>query len=107
MADKIYPINPAKIGNQNGFRLPQSFFKDYPHLANASGYLQVLSDNTLLVKLDANDINNDDEDESVMLSLFLDFLMQDAMKNPDKLVMYTQEMSEEIDDLVADVEIGE
>ena len=29
MADKIYPINPAKIGNQNGFRLPQSFFKDY------------------------------------------------------------------------------
>ncbi|WP_413174670.1 hypothetical protein [Anabaena azotica] len=106
MADKIYPINPAKIGNQKGFRLPQSFFKDYPHLANASGYLQVLSDNTLLVKLDTDDINND-EDESVILSLFLDFLMQDAIKNPDKLVMYTQEMSEEIDDLVADVEIEE
>jgi antitoxin PrlF len=33
--------------------------------------------------------------------------MQDAIKNPDKLVMYTQEMSEEIDDLVANVEIGE
>ena len=68
------------------------------------GYLQVLSDNTLLVKLETDDINND-EDESVMLSLFLDFLMQDAMKNPDKLVMYTQEMSEEIDDLVADVKL--
>ncbi|MEA5616980.1 hypothetical protein VB711_03860 [Cronbergia sp. UHCC 0137] len=102
MADKIYPINPAKIGNQDGFRLPRSFFKDYPHLANASGYIQVLSDNTLLVKLDA-DINNNDEDEGVMLSLFLDFLMKDAIQNSEQLVMYTQEMSEEIDDLLADV----
>ncbi|MDK2408146.1 hypothetical protein QHH11_07795 [Aphanizomenon sp. PH219] len=104
MADKIYPINPAKIGNQDGFRLPRSFFKDHPLLANASGYIQVLSDNTFLVKLDTDNIdNNENEDESVMLSLFLDFLMKDAIENPDKLVMYTQQMSEEIDDLVADV----
>ncbi len=104
MADKIYPINPAKIGNQDGFRLPRSFFKDHPHLANASGYIEVLSNNTFLVKLDPENVNhNNDEDEGVILSLFLDFLMKDAIQNPDQLVMYTQKMSQEIDDLVTDV----
>jgi len=100
MADKIYPINLAKNGNQDGFCLPDSFFKDHPHLANASGYLEVLSDNTFLVKLNADNVNND---EGTILSLFLDFLMKDAIENSGKLVMYTQEMSEEIDDLVSDV----
>jgi len=103
MADKIYAINPAKIGNQDGFRLPRSFFKDYPHLANTSGYIEVLSDNTFLVKLDTEDVAENNEDESVMLSLFLDFLMKDAIQNPSQLVAYTQEMSAEIDDLLADV----
>lgn len=41
----------------------------------------------------------------IMMSLFLDFLMKDAMQNPSKLVPYTQEMSDEIDDLLADVVI--
>jgi antitoxin PrlF len=40
---------------------------------------------------------------STMLSLFLDFLMKDAIENPCQLVAYTQEMSAEIDDLLADV----
>jgi antitoxin PrlF len=40
-----------------------------------------------------------------MISLFLDFLMKDAMQNPSKLVPYTQEMSDEMDDLLADVVI--
>ena len=35
-----------------------------------------------------------------MMSLFLDFLMKDAIKNPFKLVPYTKEMSDEIDDLL-------
>jgi antitoxin PrlF len=41
--------------------------------------------------------------ESIMMSLFLDFLMKDAIKNPSKLVPYTKEMSDEMDDLLADV----
>ncbi|MDF5739951.1 MULTISPECIES: hypothetical protein [unclassified Nostoc] len=40
-----------------------------------------------------------------MMSLFLDFLMKDAMQNPSKLVPYTQEMSDEMDDLLAEVRI--
>ena len=35
------------------------------------------------------------------------FLMRDAIKNPDKLVPYTQEMSTEMDELLSDVVIDE
>lgn len=41
------------------------------------------------------------------MSLFLDFLSKDAMKNPDQLIPYTEEMSQEIDDLLANVDIEE
>ncbi|WP_337884273.1 hypothetical protein [Fischerella thermalis] len=105
MADKIYPIAHAKIGTQDGFRLPRAFSRDYPHLVNASGYIEVLSDNTFLVRLDTEEKENADETESLMLSLFLDFLMKYAMKNPEKLVSYTKEMSDEMDDLLAGVEL--
>ncbi len=50
------------------------------------------------------DSNEDPEIfEALMMSLFLDFLMKDAMKNPSKLVPYTKEMSNEMDELLADV----
>lgn len=103
MADKIYPITHAKVGNQDGFRLPRAFSKDYPQLANASGYIEVLSDNTFLVRLETDNVNEVNEDEGIMMSLFLDFLMKDAMQNPSELIPYTQEMSDEMDDLLADV----
>ncbi|KOP23263.1 hypothetical protein AMR41_27205 [Hapalosiphon sp. MRB220] len=105
MTDKIYPIAHAKIGTQDGFRLPRAFSKDYPNLVNASGYIEVLSENTFLVRLDTEEMENADERESLMLSLFLDFLMKDAIKNPSKLIPYTQEMSDEMDNLLADVEL--
>ncbi|MFN6517669.1 MAG: hypothetical protein RMY29_024730 [Nostoc sp. CreGUA01] len=105
MAGKIYPITHAKVGNQDGFRLPRAFSRDYPHLANASGRIEVLSDNTFLVRLETDNVDEVDEDEGIMMSLFLDFLMKDAMQNPSKLVPYTQEMSDEMDDLLADVVI--
>ncbi|NEP46724.1 MAG: hypothetical protein F6K35_49060 [Okeania sp. SIO2H7] len=54
MSAKNYPITPAKIGDRDGFRLSPDFSQDYPDLANSSGYVQVLSDNTLLVRLDTN-----------------------------------------------------
>lgn len=38
-----------------------------------------------------------------MMKLFLDFLIKDAMQNPYKLIPYTQEMSDEMDDLLADI----
>ncbi|MBG1260141.1 hypothetical protein [Nostoc commune] len=105
MAIKSYPITHAKVGNQDGFRLPRAFSKDYPHLANASGHIEVLSDNTFLVRLETDNVDEADEDEGIMMSLFLDFLMKNAMQNPSQLVPYTQEMSDEMDDLLADVVI--
>ncbi|MBE9145951.1 AbrB/MazE/SpoVT family DNA-binding domain-containing protein [Planktothrix mougeotii] len=107
MTSKNYPISPAKVGNQDGFRLPRAFSKDHPHLVNASGSLEVLSENTLLIRLDVDPTLEEDEDESLMMSLFLDFLMKDALNNPEKLVTYTEDMSAEIDELLKDVEIDE
>ena len=103
MTDKTYPIASAKIGTQDGFRLPRAFSKDHPHLVNTSGYVQVLSKNTFLVQLDTDEVEEIDETESIMMSLFLDFLMKDAIKNPEQLVAYTKEMSDEMDELLCDV----
>ena len=103
MADKTYPIAPTKIGTQDGFRLPRAFSKDYPHLVNASGHIEVLSENTFLVRLETDEVEDVDETESIIMSLFLDFLMNDAIQNPAKLVAYTKEMSDEMDELLADV----
>lgn len=103
MAAKNYPISPAKIGNQDGFRLPRAFSRDYPHLVSASGRIEVIDENTLLVRLDTNDETFDEDDESLMMSLFLDTLLKEAIKEPSSLVPYTKEMSDEIDELLSDV----
>ncbi|MGB2925883.1 MAG: hypothetical protein WBB82_11335 [Limnothrix sp.] len=104
MANKTYGISPAKIGNQDGFRLPRAFSKDYPHLVNASGEVEVLDENTLLVHLEPT-VTESDEDDGLMMGLFLDFLMKQAIANPENLVPYTQAMGAEVDDLLADVTI--
>jgi hypothetical protein len=49
---KTYNINPAKIGNQKGFRLPNAFYQDNLHLVDASGQIEVINDDTLLIHLD-------------------------------------------------------
>ncbi|GFE71735.1 hypothetical protein [Chroococcus sp. FPU101] len=103
MTSKSYPISPAKIGNQDGFRLPRAFSKDYPHLVSASGQIEVLDENTLLVRLEPESKTEDEETENLMMSLFLDTLMKEVMKEPSSLVSYTEEMSREIDELLADV----
>lgn len=106
MKRDCYNINPAKIGNQQGFRLPSAFYRDNPHLAETSGILEVLNKDTLLIRLDVkNKPLETEEEESLMMSLFLDFLTKDIVKNPEKLVPYTEEMSADIDELLADVKL--
>jgi antitoxin PrlF len=104
---KTYNINPAKIGNQKGFRLPNAFYQDNPHLADASGQVEVINDDTLLIHLDTKNDLEEENEESLMMSLFLDFLMKDVIKNPDKLIPYTEEMSDEVDELLKDVNLEE
>ena len=103
---KNYSVSPAKIGNQDGYRLPRAFSKDHPELVGASGYVEVLNKNTLLVKLEPVE-QSLEEDEDVMMSLFLNFLMKSAIEQPDSLIPYTQEMSDEANELLSGVELDE
>ncbi len=105
--NKNYSISPAKIGNQDGFRLPRAFSRDYPHLVAASGYVEVLDDNTLLVRLNPKETSQEDDSESLTMSLFLDTLMKEVIKEPSSVVPYTEEMSEEISELLSDVTLDE
>ena len=109
MPSKSYPISPAKIGSQDGFRLPKAFSHDHPHLVTAKGHIEMISENTFLVHLDP-DLSQEadtDDDESVMMKLFLDSLLKFAISSPDSLTLYTQEMANEMDELLAGVVVDE
>jgi hypothetical protein len=64
-----YPVSPAKIGNQDGYRLPRAFSRDHPELVGASGHVEVLDENTLLVRLNPLKKTKSERDD-VMMSLF-------------------------------------
>lgn len=84
MSNKIYPISPAKIGDQDGFRLPRAFSREHPQLVNACG-------------------EDENDEESLVMGLFLDFLMKMAISEPETLAPYTEAMSTEVDQLLAGV----
>ena len=109
MTSKSYPISPAKIGSQDGFRLPKAFSHDHPHLVTAKGHIEMISENTFLVHLepDRSSEADLDDDESVMMKLFLDSLLKFAIAKPDSLTLYTQEMADEMDELLAGVVVDE
>lgn len=112
MASKSYTLSPAKIGNSSGFRLPAAFYRDHPQFNNATGWVEVLADNTLLVKLEpATPELEEEEEDSLILSLFLDFITKDALKNSggthpegNRLEAYTEAMAQEDDELLAGVD---
>lgn len=107
MVSKNYSISPAKIGSQDGFRLPKAFSHDHPHLVTAKGYIEMVDRNTFLVHFDPDLDVEEDEDESLMLKLFLDTLMKFAIDKPDSLTPYTQQMADEMDELLAGVTVDE
>lgn len=101
-----YPVSPAKIGSQDGYRLPRAFSKDHPELVGASGHVEVLNENTLLVRLNPVEKTEEDKDD-VMMSLFLDFLMKSAIEELSSMKAYTENMSREANELLAGVDIDE
>lgn len=104
MSSKRYDAAWAKIGNAAGFRFSASLFKDNPQLRGAKGIVEVLSADTLLVRLQPQPYSEDEEE--LMLGLFLDFLLKKALSNPeDELEAYTAEMAAEDDELIAGVEL--
>jgi antitoxin PrlF len=91
---KAYSLRNTKIGNSNGFRLPAEFYRDNPQFADADGWIEVISDTTAVISIEAPDDRsaNDEDDNSLMMRLFLDFALTTALKNRD-LERYTSDMS--------------
>jgi antitoxin PrlF len=128
MSSKTYILSPAKIGNASGFRLPASFYRDHPQFTNATGWVEVLANDTLLIKLETVEPALEEEGDEVILSLFLDFITKDALKNSggmhsarealplenregfpkelgNRLEAYTEAMAQEDDELLAGVDL--
>lgn len=105
MPHKQYKASWAKIGNASGFRLSADFFKDNPQFAGAKGAIEVVSADTLLVRLQPQSVEEEQVEDELMLSLFLDFLLKQALAHPDELEAYTEAMAAEDDELIAGVDL--
>ncbi|MEM1391729.1 MAG: hypothetical protein AAGG00_00255 [Cyanobacteria bacterium P01_H01_bin.150] len=101
-----YRIRSTKIGNSAGFRLTADFYRDNPQFSNASGWIEVLSPDTAILRIIPESDHEEVEEDSLMMRLFLDFAMTEALKN-NTLVPYTTEMSETARELIKGVELEE
>ena len=99
-----YRIRSTKIGNSAGFRLPADFYREHPQFTNASGWIEVLSEDTAILRIIPE--SDDEEEDSLMMRLFLDFAMTEALKD-NTLQPYTTEMSETARELIDGVELEE
>ncbi|MBD2596429.1 hypothetical protein BCD64_12130 [Nostoc sp. MBR 210] len=97
-----YSIRSTKIGNSAGFRLPAEFYREHPQFANADGWIEVLSPDTAILRIVPE--SSEEEEDSVLMRLFLDFAMTEALKN-NTLQPYTNQMSEAAHKLIAGVEL--
>lgn len=102
MSNNRYSAAWSKIGNSSGFRIENGFFKENPQFVGVSGEIQVVNSDTLLVRLQPNEIEEQEKDD-LMLSLFLDFMTEEALRNLDQLENYTEAMATEDDKLIAGV----
>ncbi|MFM9088270.1 MAG: hypothetical protein ACKOPT_09020, partial [Cyanobium sp.] len=101
-------VTPARIGNSSGLRLPAAFYRDHPQFAGAAGQVEVLDGNTLLLRLEPPDLQDQEaEDNSLMLALFLDFLSRQAFAASGGPVPYTEVMALADEELLAGVSVGQ
>jgi antitoxin PrlF len=106
MAASPYRVTPARIGNSSGLRLPAAFYRDHPQFSGAAGQVEVLSDDTLLLRLDpVQPEQGDAEDDSLLLGLFLDFLSRQALTADADPVLYTEAMADDDEELLAGVSV--
>jgi antitoxin PrlF len=102
---KIYNLRSTKIGNSAGFRLPAELYREHPQFIDADGWIEVLSDNTAILHIEPSLTDGEsaaDDDDSLMMRLFLDFALAEALKNND-LQPYTTAMSTTARNLIAGV----
>jgi antitoxin PrlF len=105
--NKTYSLRNTKVGNSSGFRLPAEFYRDNPQFAEADGWIEVISEHTAVIRIEPPETVAEEESENdLMMRLFLDFAIEEALKNKD-LTPYTAEMSAVARDLIAGVEVDD
>ena len=105
--NKTYSLRTTRIGNSNGFRLPAEFYRDNPQFADADGWIEVISEHTAIVSIEPTTVEDDDEQEnSLMMRLFLDFAIAKSLKNQD-LEPYTPAKSTTARDLIVGVKLDD
>jgi antitoxin PrlF len=103
---KTYSLRNTRIGNSNGFRLSAEFYRDHPQFAEADGWIEVIAEDTAVIKIQPSASKDEEEDDSLMMGLFLDFALSQSLKNRD-LKPYTTEMSATARDLIQRVELDD
>jgi len=106
MSGKTYKASWTRIGSSSGYQLPSEFFKDNPEFMEVDGVVQVIAPDTAIFSRTQPDHESQEED-ALMLSLFLEFLTKQALVNPNELEAYTQVMADEDEDLMAGVVLDE
>ncbi len=101
-----FSIRSTKIGNSVGFRLPAEFYRENPQFSNADGWIEVLSPDTAIIRIVPQVEAVEEEEDALLMSLFLDFAMTEALKN-QSLQPYSLEMSEAAHELLAGVEVDD
>jgi antitoxin PrlF len=104
--NKTYSLRNTRIGNSNGFRLPAEFYRDHPQFADANGWIEVIADNTAVIRIEPPEIDDEESDDDLMMRLFLDFAIEQSLKNKD-LTPYTAEMSAVAIALIDGVELDD
>ncbi|MCE2718039.1 MAG: hypothetical protein ACK57R_13355 [Dolichospermum sp.] len=99
-----YNIRSTKIGNSAGFRLPANFYHEHPQFANADGWIEVLSPDTVIVRIVPQLQDDEDAENSLLMRLFLDFATIEALRN-NALQAYKTEMSETAHKLIEGVQL--
>ena len=106
VAVTTYRVTPARIGNSSGLRLPAAFYRDHPQFAGVAGQMEVLDENTLLLRLEPEVPQQEEaEEDSLLLGLFLDFLSRQALTSDSGPVLYTEAMAADDDELLAGVTV--
>ena len=102
MTDKTYKASWAKIGNSSGYRITSDFFREHPEFVGSDGVIQVIAPDTVVFSRAKTEEEGQEEDD-LMLSLYLNFLTKQALASPDELEEYTQDMADEDEELIAGV----
>jgi len=100
MLPNVLTVASKKKRQSLDLSFPGSFCNENPQWANANVQVEILSENTLLLRLVSSDIKEGDKESSLMMRLFLDTLMEDLKNDPSKVVSYTNEMIAEEDELL-------